>query len=85
MSDQTIYLFLQTLCCLDIMNVVNKVNWPPFRISKLTFQALALQRVVCVYKKMELCYWWEHRNEKKQECLFSEKRLLIPWGLRVPI
>ena len=31
-----------------IMNVVNKVNWPPFRISKLTFQALALQRVVCV-------------------------------------
>ena len=31
-----------------IMNVVNKVNWPPLRISKLTFQALALQRVVCV-------------------------------------
>ena len=34
---------------------------------------------------MELCYWWEYGDEKTRINKLNEKRLLILWGLRVPI
>ena len=41
---------------------------------------------VWVYmQKMELCYWWEYGDKKTRINKLNEKRLLILWGLRVPI
>ena len=41
---------------------------------------------VWVYmQKMELCYWWEYGDEETRINKLNEKRLLILWGLRVPI
>ena len=36
-------------------------------------------------QKVKLRYWWEYGDEKIGINYLNEKRLLIPWGLRVPI
>ena len=50
--------WLQILRYFDIINLIDNVNWPPLRVSKMTFRALALRQSDS-WRKMELRYhYW---------------------------